>query len=132
MKRLFSLVTVLIATTILAAPAAAQAERVSIPRVYNPDVCAGAGESSTLSDACLAMIEAFPRPTLIDIDQDRYTLSEYSFWKVGPDALPLFDAPGGNVVSEIPAGFNFVQARLVWPTVAYCFLMNYQSLAGRR
>ncbi len=110
MKRLFSLITVLIATSILAAPAAAQADRVSIPRVYNPNVCAGAAENNTLSDACLAMIEAFPRPTLIDIEQDRYTLSEYSFWKVGPDALPLFDGPGGNVVSEIPAGFNFVRA----------------------
>ena len=34
----------------------------------------------------------------------------YSFWRVGPDPIPEFDAPDGNQISEIPQGFNFVSA----------------------
>jgi L,D-transpeptidase catalytic domain len=77
---------------------------------FDPTVCAQFTDGSPLSDTCLQMIEAFPRPTVDPIQQDRYTLDNYSFWRVGPDPIPEFDAPDGNQIGEIPHGFNFVSA----------------------
>ncbi|MDZ4765138.1 MAG: L,D-transpeptidase [Chloroflexota bacterium] len=77
---------------------------------YDPAVCAAHIDGSALSAACQQMIEAFPRPTVIPVRQDGYTLDTYSFWRVGPDVTPTFDAPGGGVTDEIPAGFNFIRA----------------------
>lgn len=74
---------------------------------YDPTVCWDAEE---LSEDCLTMIETFPSPDLEEIPEDRTTLSTYSFWRVGPEAINLFDAPNGNVIGQIPAGFNFVNA----------------------
>lgn len=74
---------------------------------FDPSVC-WFGEDR--SDACLAMIRAHPRPELEAILEDRYTLGQYRFWRVGPQAVNLYDAPGGDVIGQIPAGFNFVQA----------------------
>lgn len=75
---------------------------------YDPTVCWDWEDG--LSDECLAMIEAYPVPDFEEIREDRTTLSTYSFWRVGPDAVNLYDAPGGNVIGQIPAGFNFVNA----------------------
>ena len=75
--------------------------------VFDPTVCS---DTEMLGDDCLAMMEAFPSPELEEILEDRTTLNTYSFWRVGPDAINLFDAPGGNVIGQIPAGFNFVNA----------------------
>lgn len=77
---------------------------------FDPSVCAGSADLPELTPECLKMIETFPRPVTLPIGQDKFTLSNYSFWRVGPDATALFDAPGGGVVGEIPAGFNFVNA----------------------
>lgn len=76
---------------------------------YDPSVCADA-DGGPLSEECLAMIEEYPAPEFESIPQDGATLGSYSFWRVGPDAVPTFDAPGGNVNGEIAAGFNFVNA----------------------
>lgn len=80
------------------------------PIPYDPSVCAEHTDGSPLSDACLAMIEAHPRPNVEHIPQDGFTLDTYSFWRIGPDATPTYDAPGGSINGEIPAGFNFVRA----------------------
>ncbi len=74
---------------------------------YDPTVC---WDGNDTSDACYEMMEAFPAPGFENITQDRTTLSTYSFWRVGPDAVNLFDGPGGNVIGQIPPGFNFVNA----------------------
>lgn len=74
---------------------------------YDPSVCWFGEEES---DACLALMNAHPRPKLEAILEDRYTLGQFSFWRVGPQTVNLFDAPGGDVIGQIPAGFNFVQA----------------------
>jgi hypothetical protein len=113
MKRLLTLVFAAACIGAVTAPAAA-----AQPRVFDPAACSEANgepgqiftEPVELSEACLAMIEAFPRPLVLPVPQDQYTLSEYSFWKVGPNAIALFDAPGGSVVDEIGQGFNFVRA----------------------
>ena len=74
---------------------------------YDPSVCQSAAEPG---EACFAMMRAFPQPTLENIPEDRFSLNHYSFWRVGPAAVSLYDAPGGQVIGQIPAGFNFVNA----------------------
>lgn len=76
---------------------------------FDPTVCAEDNTGAALSADCLAMIEAFPSPPFVEeIFEDRTTLFSYSFWRVGPNAINTFDAPGGNVSGSIPQGFNFV------------------------
>ena len=86
---------------------------------YDPSVCAAADDAedpiasaveTAASDACLAMMEAFPYPETVRITHDHYTLENYSFWRVGPQAVALFNSPGGQVIGEIPAGFNYINA----------------------
>jgi hypothetical protein len=105
MLRRIPVITLCLALVTIAFPAAAQQ---ATPTAFDPSVCASAGEGEALTPACLAMIEAFPRPSVIEVPQDTSTLGLYSFWRVGPDAVPTYDAPGGNVVGEIARGFNFV------------------------
>lgn len=57
---------------------------------------------------CLAYMEQVPEPLVVDAPLDGTTLASYSFWRVGPDPVPTFDAPNGNPVGEIPFGYNFV------------------------
>ena len=78
---------------------------------FDPSVCAKDNTGKALSAACEAMIAAFPAPPNVkQIAIDGATLERYSFWKVGPNPTPTYDAPGGNVIGEIPQGFNFVNA----------------------
>ncbi len=75
---------------------------------YDPTACA---DWQNISQACLDMMEAYPEPTYLeDLQQDRVSLNTYSFWRVGPEAVNLYDGPGGNVIGQIPAGFNFINA----------------------
>jgi hypothetical protein len=96
----------LLLSTLIVSLAATPARALS----FDPSVCAGVGEGKPLTEACLTMIETFPRPVVGSIPEDRFTLSNYSFWRVGPDAVAKYDAPNGNVIGEIPFGFNFVNA----------------------
>jgi hypothetical protein len=77
---------------------------------YDPAACALTTTGKQLSQACLSMIQNFPRPNVEEIPKDNHTINAYSFWRVGPDAINLYDAPGGGVVGQIPKGFNFVRA----------------------
>jgi hypothetical protein len=107
----FALSTVVLACLLhVFSPVAAQ-EIPANPIPFDPTVCEDHVDGSALSDACAEMTAAFPRPPfLTEVPVDRRTISQYSFWKVGPEPTPKFDAPNGNVVSEIPAGYNFVTA----------------------
>ncbi|MEQ8675787.1 MAG: L,D-transpeptidase [Aggregatilineales bacterium] len=95
---------------LLALPISAQDSNQTLPTVYDPAVCEGSSELDALTADCLAMIEAFPLPPFEAIPQDRTTLSTYSFWRVGPDAVNTYDAPGGGINGQIAAGFNYVNA----------------------
>ena len=77
---------------------------------YDPTVCYEFTDGGPLSDECTAMIEAYPAPVVEPVEQDRFTLSTYSFWRVGPDPIPTFDAANGGQNGEIAQGFNFVRA----------------------
>lgn len=80
-------------------------------QIYDPTVCAKDNTGGTLSEACAAMIRAFPKPpNAKQIGQDKQTLDRYSFWRVGPNPIALYDTPNGSVVGEIAKGFNYVRA----------------------
>ena len=104
MKRVLALLGILLCLSIIMPVGAEE------PIAYDPAVCAEFDDGRELSEACAAMIAAFPRPLVEEIPFDGYTLDTYSFWRVGPDPVPTFDGPGGNVTGEIPRGFNFVHA----------------------
>jgi L,D-transpeptidase catalytic domain len=75
------------------------------------DACDEITAENVIPDAdCLAWMEGFPEPLVEDIPLDTETLNAYNFWRVGPHTVNLYDAPAGNVVEQIPAGFNFVRA----------------------
>src|SRR5947207_9120921 len=77
---------------------------------FDPSVCAQDNTGKPLSQACQDTIKAFPRPQVDEIPKDNQTIQAYSFWRVGPDAINLYDGPNGNVVGQIAKGFNFVRA----------------------
>ena len=108
----FGALLLLSTSLLMIAPLAAQdAEATPDPALYDPTVCADHIDGSELSAECAAMIEMFPRPPgVTDAPQDRFSLGHYSFWKIGPDPIHKYDAPNGNIVGEIPAGYNFVTA----------------------
>lgn len=104
MTRLLIVFIVLLA---LSGSALAQADTTS--PVFAPAVCAYVPDQPT-SQECLDLMAARSKLELENIPLDGASLGTYSFWKVGPDAVNKYDAPGGNVVDTIPAGFNFVNA----------------------
>ena len=76
---------------------------------YN-ELCAGyTPDDGELPEDCLDYMEGFPQPLGAQVSLDGVTLANFSYWRVGPDAVNQFDAPGGNIVSQIGAGFNFVR-----------------------
>jgi hypothetical protein len=95
----FAVVLLAIAAVMAATPAQAQVDFA---------VCAGSTPGSITED-CLSLMAAFPSPTVIDVPLDKYTISNYSFYKVSEGAA-VFDAPGGGVVRNFPQGFHFVRA----------------------
>ena len=84
---------------------------VAIPAQAQLDfsACAETVPQAEIDPECLALMEAFPAPVVIPVTLDITTLSMYSFWHVVGEDANVFSAPGGNVVRQIPTGFNFVQ-----------------------
>lgn len=72
-----------------------------------PDACAYV-EGQTTTDACIAFMEANAEPIVDEILRDGLTLSQYTFWRVGPQEVTTFSEPNGAVSGSIPQGFNFV------------------------
>jgi hypothetical protein len=91
-----------------ATPSAAATDDEGAPVVLEfPEECAYV-EGEGTSDDCIAFMQAHPEPEVTEILRDGTTLSLYSFWRVGPQAVNTYDAPNGNVTGQIPQGFNFV------------------------
>ncbi len=67
-------------------------------------------DNLTPSQACVNLMESQLDPVVNEINQDRFTLSNYTYWHVGPHAVNMYDAPNGSVVGQQPEGFNFVIA----------------------
>lgn len=74
----------------------------------NTTACADVVPNGVIPDACMRLMQAFPAPTVLRIPQDRFTIDYYDFWRVNNTQPPVFDAPGGNVIRNMPAGFNFI------------------------
>jgi hypothetical protein len=79
--------------------------------IFDPGDCADYqyGVNQPSQDCLDTMLE-FPEPLVSEIALDTSTLALYSYWRVGPGATPLYDTPNGNVIGQIDAGFNFVNA----------------------
>ncbi len=77
---------------------------------YDPTVCYDHVPGQPLTDACLKMMAAFPEPVVLEIGVDRSTISQYSFWRVRASSLITYDVPNGDVIGQIPDGYNFVNA----------------------
>jgi hypothetical protein len=67
-------------------------------------------DNFTPSEACVELMEDKLEPIVAEINEDRYTMSTYTYWRVGPHAVNMYDAPNGNVIGQQPEGFNFVIA----------------------
>jgi hypothetical protein len=78
-------------------------------QVFEPPECRYV-PGQPASEACLAIIANTPRPDFQRVPHDHFTLENYSFWRVGPEPVTTFDAPGGNPIGQIGQGFNFVRA----------------------
>lgn len=101
MSRVLIFLGLVFTAVLTAAPASANLDSAA---------CAGIDLSVGVPSACLDYMRAFPTPTLSQVRRDGYTINNYSFWKVDSAGAPVFDAPGGNVVREIPSGFHAVQS----------------------
>jgi hypothetical protein len=89
-------------------PAPTQSTSLGTPvQVYEPKECEYVA-GKTASPACVALMAQYPEPNVTPIRVDAETLDNYSFWRVGPDAVNTYDAPNGNISGQIPQGFNFV------------------------
>ncbi|MEL6405803.1 MAG: L,D-transpeptidase family protein [Chloroflexota bacterium] len=64
------------------------------------------GEST--NQACIEFMNANLEPPVTNTVRDATTLSQYSFWRVGPEAVTTFASPNGEANGTIPQGFNFV------------------------
>lgn len=103
-KRLLSLFAAAVLALILSSlPALAQ----SVSFDFN--VCRETKPQTEISKECMTLMQSFPEPTVIEVPEDRWTLSNYSFWKVLNPGAPVYDGPGGNVVRNFDNGFNFVR-----------------------
>ncbi len=63
------------------------------------------------TNACISFMETKVAPAVTPIPEDKYTLSQYTYYHViTPDAANVYDAPNGGVIRQIEPGFNFVIA----------------------
>lgn len=101
-----------------AAPLAATPEAAAVTAVDTNETqpavleysAACAYDGQPTNDDCRVFIAANPEPNVDQIPLDGATLSEFNFWRVGPNAVTTYDAPNGNPIGQIPQGFNFVTA----------------------
>ncbi len=80
----------------------------SVHAGYDVSVCAGTVPSEDIAEDCLDLMESFPEPTVVPIREDLGTISNYSFWRVMTEGPNVYDGPGGNVLRQMAAGYNFV------------------------
>lgn len=76
--------------------------------VFDVSICYDTEPGEPIADECLRLMQDFPEPRVLPISVDGVTLNSYSFWRVENTEPPVFNAPGGDVVRNMPPGFNFV------------------------
>lgn len=71
-------------------------------------VCEGTAPLTDISKPCADLMSSHPDPAVVQVPLDKFSLGNYSFWKVDTEDAPVFDAPSGNVIRTTGPGFNFV------------------------
>jgi hypothetical protein len=81
---------------------------IAVPLTLAQDDCA---ESTCVEVAAVPadVINAHPAPEVIQLAPDEETLTDRSYRQV-LQAVDVYDAPNGNIVGSLAAGFNFVTA----------------------
>jgi hypothetical protein len=103
LKRCFVILMLIVLSMAVTAPTLA------VENFYS--ACAGLTlQDPTPSEDCRELMLSFPEPVVAQVEEDRFTLSNFSFWKVTHESPNLYDAPNGSVIGQMPAGFNFVHA----------------------
>jgi hypothetical protein len=100
LRVIFAFCTLTITSLFAAGPAQAD---------FDFSVCAETQPGVPVSQACLNLMQAYPAPAVLKIEQDRYTLSNYAFWKVDTEYANVYEAPGAGVTRQFGQGFNFVR-----------------------
>jgi len=70
--------------------------------------CEDVVPGAPIAQECLALMESFPEPVVVQVPLDTLSLSTYSFWRVINLPANVHDTPNGAVIRQIPAGFHFV------------------------
>lgn len=101
--RLSRVITLMIVLTALGMVAVAP-----VQANFDFSVCEGTQPLSDIAKPCLDLMSSYPEPAVVEVALDKFSLSNYSFWKVEVTDAPIFDAPGGGVIRTTGPGFNFV------------------------
>lgn len=78
---------------------------------------------------------AHPEPNVRPLQVDDVEISKYSFWKVAREGVNFHDAPGGNIIGTLNAGFNYLgirQRQGDWAEVLPGQWVPISSLTGAR
>ncbi len=96
MTRPFLIVLITILATLTLIPAASAQEACVDPNCV--EVAYGIPEAEIL---------AYPMPAVQPLLPDESLIQDRVYWRIN-SAIEVFDAPNGNLVSTLAAGFNFV------------------------
>lgn len=76
---------------------------------FDVSVCQDVEPGEQINESCMALMESFPEPRVLPVQQDSLTLNNYSFWRVENTQPPVYSSPGGQVTRNMPNGFTFVR-----------------------
>lgn len=86
--------------------------------VHADGACAALTAEVYVTEECNAEIAANPVPNVIALEPNARALREYTFMRIRDSedetrAIPIHDAPDGEVIGTLDAGFNFVTIRSI-------------------
>ena len=70
--------------------------------------CTGIDPTKGVPDNCIALMNAFPNPTVTKVRRDGYTINNYSFWKVQVVDAPVLTELSAPALATIEWGAYFV------------------------
>ncbi|MCD4686628.1 MAG: L,D-transpeptidase [Anaerolineae bacterium] len=73
--------------------------------------CAGVNAATPSTPECDALIAARPSPNVTPLPVDFGVINGVTFIRFSVDEVPLYNAPDGDVVEMMPAGYTYVAVR---------------------